>query len=200
MSDSRTPSEIAQQSAHLLNQLLGDPRTAPDAERLIQTLNPKAEFPFRQQREAVLAPVMGELEKERARVAALEEKWAAREAAETARETKRQEDEIIARMEQVKAKRGLSDDAMQRVMDRMRANNNPDVEAAAAWVAESAPKPPPAAGYDYLPSTIDPLGLSANQDFYEGLMDTGERGADRWLDKTLRNMVRDPEFARLGSG
>lgn len=194
MSDARTPAQIAQQSVQLLNQLLGDPRTAPEAEKLIQTLNPQAEFPYRQQREAVLGPVMGELEKERARVAALEEKWNAREAAEAQRETKRQEDELLARMEAVKSKRGLSDDAMQRVMDRMRANNNPDVEAAAAWVAESVPKPAPAAGYDYLPSTVDPFGTASKDETWAAL----HKSPDQWLTAELRSIVRDPEFTRLG--
>jgi hypothetical protein len=196
VSDNRTPAEIAQQSVNLLNQLLGDPRTAPDAEKLIQTINPKAEFPYRQQREAVLQPVMSELEKERARVAALEEKWNAREAAEAARETKRQEDELLARMEQVKSKRGFSDDAMQRVMDRMRQNNNPDVEAAAAWVAESAPKAPPASGYDYLPNTVDAWGSASGDEAWKSLHEDPQK----WLTSELRSIVRDPEFTRLGGG
>jgi hypothetical protein len=89
---------------------------------------------------------------------------------------------------------------MSNVMDRMREQNNPDVDAAAAWVAESIPKPAPATGHDFLPSGVDPLGLNANKDFFDGLMDTGPKGADLWLDKTLRSIASDPEFARLGGG
>jgi hypothetical protein len=192
--------DIRNRSAALLQQLLADPRTAPQAEELVAKINPTATFPMRDAREAVIAPVMGELEKERARVAALEAKWAAKEEAEAAAASRRAEDALMARLDRVKAKRGFSDEMMSNVMDRMREQNNPDVDAAAAWVAESIPKPAPATGHDFLPSGVDPLGLNANKDFFDGLMDTGPKGADLWLDKTLRSIASDPEFARLGGG
>lgn len=192
--------DLANKSVTLLNRLLADPSTAVEAEKLIEKINPSADFPMRRAREAVLAPVMSELEKERARVAALEEKWASREKADAEATQRRAEDEMLSRIEKVKARRGFSDDMMATVLQRMRDQNNPDVEAAAAWVAESVPKKAPAAGHDFLPSNVDPLGLSTHTDFYEGLMDTGPQGADRWLDKTLRGIVRDPEFARMGGG
>lgn len=191
--------DIHVRSAQLLTQLLGDPRTAARAEELVAQINPQAKFPMRDAREAVLEPVRGELEKERKAREALEARLAAREEREAAAERQRQEDDMLARMEAIKSKRGFSDDLMQKVIDRMRANNNPDVDAAAAYVAESVPKPGPALGNDFLPQHVDPLGLNGNKDYYDGLMDTGPQGADRWLDKTLRNMVRDPEFARLGN-
>lgn len=193
---SATTDDSVRNAAALLERMLVDPRTAPDAERLVSQLNPQAQFPNRQQREAVLAPVMSELEKERARVGALEAKWAAREEAEAAREAKRAEDALVSRMESVKRQRGLSDEAMDRVMQRMRENNNPDVEAAAAWVAESAPKPPPVSGYDYLPATVDPYGTASGDKAWEAL----HKDPQQWLTAELRSIVRDPEFTRLGSG
>jgi hypothetical protein len=85
---------------------------------------------------------------------------------------------------------------MDRVMSRMREKNNPDVEAAAAWVVESAPKPPPATGYDYLPSTVDPYGTASGDKAWEGL----HKDPQQWMTAELRAIVRDPEFARMGGG
>jgi hypothetical protein len=195
MSGAVTSDDSVRQAAALLERMLVDPRTAPDAERLVSQLNPQAQFPNRQQREAVLAPVMTELEKERARVAALEAKWQAREEAEAAREAKRHEDELVSRMEAVKRQRGLSDEAMDRVMSRMREKNNPDVEAAAAWVVESAPKPPPATGYDYMPDTLDPYGTHSGDEKWAAL----RKDPKDWQTNEVKSILRDPEFLRLGN-
>ena len=188
--------DIEKRGAYLLNQLLGDPRTAEEAEKLVAKINPNAQFPMRDRREALIAPVMTELEKERARVAALEAKWAARETADAEAAQRRAEDELLARVENVKAKRGFSDEMMTKVMDRMRANNNPDVDAAAAWVAESVPKAGPATGHDFLPTTVDPFGTTSGEEKWQSL----HKDPDRWLTSELRSIAKDPEFARLGGG
>ena len=54
--------DIEKRGAYLLNQLLGDPRTAEEAEKLVAKINPNAVFPMRDRREALIAPVMTELE------------------------------------------------------------------------------------------------------------------------------------------
>ena len=73
-------------------------------------------------------------------------------------------------------------------------DHNGVVEAAAAWVAESVPKPAPAAGYDYLPSTVDPFGTASKDETWAAL----HKSPDQWLTAELRSIVRDPEFTRLG--
>jgi hypothetical protein len=192
---SGTTEDLHRRSAALLEQMLGDPRTAERAEDLVKTLNPTAVFPLRERREALMAPLMTELEKERARVAALEEKWKAREEAEAAREAKQAEAALLARMENVKKQRGLSDDMMERVMQRMRDNNNPDVESAAAFVADSLPKPPPAAGYDYMPDTLDPYGTHSGDEKWAAL----RKDPKDWQTNEVKSILRDPEFLRLGN-
>jgi len=186
---------LVQNGANLLERMLGDPRTAEQAEKLVETLNPSAEFPLRRQREAVLTPVMAELEKERARVAALEAKWAEREAKDREREEKAQETDLARRLSAIQAKRGFSDETMQKVMNRMREENNPDIEAAAAWVSESLPRPGPMAGHDYLPSTVDPFGTASDDAAWANL----HKNPTRWQDDELRSIIRDPDFLRLGN-
>ena len=72
------------------------------------------------------------------------------------------------------------------------------VDAAAAWVAESIPKPLPTSGHDYLPSTVDVFGSSATDPAttaWKGL----HENAQQWQTEELRAIVRDPEFLRLGN-
>jgi len=187
--------ELHSRSAALLSQLLGDPRTAADAERLVAQVNPQAQFPDRARREALLQPVMGELEKERAARAALEARLTAREEKEAAREQQSQEAALTARLAAVRDRRGFSEETMGKVIQRMRDQNNPDVDAAAAWVAESVPKPPPATGHDFLPTGVDVYGSQGNDKKWESL----HANPDRWLTQELRNISADPEFARLGA-
>ena len=158
-------------------------------------INPQAKFPMRDAREAVLQPLRGELEAERQARQALEARLTAREEREAAAERQRQEDDMMSRLTGIKTKRGFSDDMMQRVIDRMRENNNPDVDAAAALVAESVPKPPPVAGNDFLPQSVDPYGVSSGDEKWAAL----HKNSDQWLTSELRAIARDPEFARLGN-
>ena len=81
-------------------------------------------------------------------------------------------------------------------IQRMRDNNNPEVEAAAAYVADSMPKPGPATGYDYLGGNVDVFGSQSETDQWKGLT----ANPDRWLTNELRTIARDPEFARMGQG
>ena len=180
----------------LLERLLQNPNTAPKAEEIISQVNPDAKFPYRERREAFFGKMNEELEKERTARKALEDKIAAREAKEAADATVQSEARMVAALEAEKAKRGFSDEMMQRVMDRMRDNNNPDVAAAAAFVAESVPKPPPAQGYDFLPTTVDTYGSVSGDDKWKKL----HANSDQWLTDELRSIARDPEFARLGNG
>lgn len=186
---------LHQRSAQLLNDLLTDPRTAEQAEQLVAQVNPEAKFPFKERREAMYKPVWDELEKERAARQALEAKIAAREAAEAEAAQRQQTDAMVTRLNRIKEKRGFSDEAMEQVMARMRDQNNPDVEAAAAFVAESMPKPPPASGHDFLPTNVDVYGTSSGDAAWESL----HKNPDQWLTNELRSIARDPEFARLGN-
>ena len=196
MSGTQYSPDIVQRGAALLERMLGDPRTAADAERLVQTINPEAQFPLRDQREALMAPVRGELERERKAREVLEARLAEREAREAAEAQSRQEAAMMDRIQSVKTKRGLSDEAMERVYARMREQNSPDVEAAAAYVADSLPKPGPQTGaYDrFLPQTVDPFGSTSGDEQWAAL----HKNPDGWLTDKLRSIAHDPEFARLG--
>jgi hypothetical protein len=187
--------DIAMRSRNLLNSLLSNPKHAPALEAMVAEENPEAKFPKRAEREAMYAPIRSELEAEREARKALEARLQAREEAEAAAERKSQENALLDKMNSIRAKRGFSDETMDRVVARMREQNNPDIDAAAAWVSETLPKPAPAVGYDYLPSTVDVFGSATADKAWEGL----HRDPDRWQTDELRAIVRDPEFLRLGN-
>lgn len=186
-------------SAQLLTQLLADPRTAEQAEQLVQTINPDAKFPARERREAITKPVLDRIEAEaaarKAQAQALEDKLAAIEAEKAQAAQQAREQELLDRLNAVKAKRGFSDEMMEKVISRMREQNNPDVDAAAAFVAESIPKAPPASPYaDILPTTVDPYGANSGDEKWAAL----HKDPNRWLTDELRSIATDPQFARLG--
>lgn len=199
--------ELWQKSTALLDRMLGHPVHAPTAETIIKDLNPDAVFPGRAAREAITTPLMGEVEKVRTetaaqlaaadeRATALQTRLDARDARELEVATKAQETALTNRLTEIQAKRGFSDETMQKVLERMRENNNPDVDSAAAWVAETIPKPFPTSGHDYLPSTVDVYGSSEDPatTAWKGL----HENAQKWQTDELRAIVKDPEFLRLG--
>ena len=204
---SREQYELMRRSTALLDAMLGHPVHAPAIETIVKDLNPSAVFPARAAREAIVTPLMGEVQKVReetaAQVKAAEDRSAALQARLDARETKeaeatakQQEAALTDHLKSIQAKRGFSEETMQKVLDRMREQNNPDVDAAAAWVAESIPKPLPATGHDYLPSQVDVFGSAdpANK-AWESL----HQNPSKWQTDELRSIVRDPEFLRLGN-
>jgi len=191
----RQQAELHARSAALLDKLLGDPRVAPQAEELIAKVNPDAKFPGRDMRDAMLTPVKAQLDQERAAREALEARLNARDAADAAAKQTQAEQDLMNRLNSVKSKRGFSDDVMNRVMDRMREQNNPDVDAAAAYVAESIPKPSAVAGLDYLGGNVDVYGAVSGDTAWKGL----HENPNGWLTQELRNIAHDPEFARMGN-
>jgi hypothetical protein len=182
--------ELAQRAHNLLNNLLTNPGTAPSVEDAIAKVNPNAKFPGREAREAQYAPVRSEIETERAERLALQKRLDDRDAKEAADREKNAEDTLLARMSSIKSKRGFSDEMMDKVVSRMREQNNPDIDAAAAWVSESLPKPGPVVGHDFLPSTVETYGSETSDKKWEGL----EKNPQQWMDNDIRKIVRDPRF------
>jgi hypothetical protein len=187
--------DLALRAHNLLNNLLTRPDTAPSVEDAIAKVNPNAKFPAREVRETQFAPIMSEIEKERAERLALQKRLDDRDVEEKTAREKAAEDTLLARMSSIKSKRGFSDEMMDKVVARMREQNNPDIDAAAAWVSESLPKASPVVGHDYLPSTVDAFGTASKDKAWEGL----HANPDKWQTDELRAIVRDPEFLALGN-
>lgn len=192
----RAEAENQAKARHLLERLLNHPEAGTASlEDLVVKVNPTAKLTVKEAREALLAPMEARFKAEADKREALEKRWEERETREKAEADKALENQFVERLAKIKNKYGFSDEMSEKVTARMREQNNPDVEAAAAWVAETLPRPAPAVGHDFLPSTLDPFGSATGDKAWEGL----HKSPDQWQTAELRAIVRDPEFLALGN-
>ena len=99
------------------------------------------------------------------------------------------EADLLTRVESVKKDFRFTDEGMEKVFDRMRAQNSADVEGAAAYVASQLPKAKPAdTGSSYAPQSLNLYG-SAEQDAQWADLN---RDPLRWFDKQV--MAIENEF------
>jgi hypothetical protein len=197
MSDSNTvavpknQAEFQAAATGLLDKLLRDPKTARQTEDLIRTVNPAASFPGRDLAESYVQPALTEAAAARAEAKEAKEALAAdrAERAEQAQIAK-----LEARLEAARKKYGWADDTIaQQVLKRMQEQNSPDVDAAAAFVNESLPKPPPVnrATSDYLPSQVDLYGSQSKDEGYRKL----HENPWGYFDGEVRSVLADPSLA-----
>lgn len=93
----------------------------------------------------------------------MEEQKAERTKATEERETKN----FGRAIKDAQRKYHLTDEGMQAAFERMKEQNNPDVESAAAWVASNVSKAEPVMGSNYTP--VNPFGINEPEPHYEML-------------------------------
>jgi hypothetical protein len=91
----------------------------------------------------------------------IDEQKLAREAANKERE----ENDFARQCKDAQDRYRLTDAGMQAVFQRMKDMNNPDAEAAAAWVASNITKAEPVSGSGYAPH--NPFGINQPESHYE---------------------------------
>lgn len=109
-----------------------------------------------------------------------EEKKADKEAKETAR--------FESDVESTKKKYQLTDEGMEKVFQRMKDKNNPDVEAAAAWVTDHAPKAAPTT-YSSAQPDFNPFGSRTEDKDWELLNKNPFDG--RFAEKQIAQITND---------
>ncbi len=110
-------------------------------------------------------------------------------------ETKDKDDTAALRkdLKDAQKKFGLDDDGMTKVMNRMKDKNNPDVEAAAAWVAASAPKPQPISDHGITSLSADLFGTTKQDDQYKELQTGGDPfKPGGWFDREAIKILNEP--------
>lgn len=78
---------------------------------------------------------------------------------------KREDADFTQQIKDAQNRYHLTEAGMQAAFDRMKAQNNPDVESAAAWVASNIEKASPVSGSGYTP--VNPFGINAPEPHYE---------------------------------
>lgn len=113
-------------------------------------------------------------------------------------ESKDKEDTTTLRSELSAAQKkfGLDDEGLTKVMQRMKDKSNPDVEAAAAWVASSAPKPQPIADHGISSISADLFGTTKKDPNYEALQTGGDPfRPGGWFDQEAIKILNEPAEA-----
>jgi len=154
---------VARKSVETLAKLLKHPKHATAIKRAIREVEPNANFPELDAEDQFVAPMRTELQGVRDQVASLGEKMEKFLQASTDRDA---ENALASDFSAVQKKYGFTEGGLRKVMERMRDKNNPDVEAAAAFVNESIPRARPAAatGTDHLPQNFDLKRMFAGDD------------------------------------
>lgn len=102
--------------------------------------------------------------------------------------TQREEANFTQKLDSVRKKYNFTDEGMKKVMERMTAHNNPDVEAAAALVLSQEPKNPTQSSY--APSFMDPYGSNSGDKKWEEL----NRNPVAFFDKEVAEILNDPQY------
>lgn len=163
--------------------------TGSDFRKLLKKVDPNLRVP-EDIADSVIAPV-------NARAEAAEK--AAKETQERLdkflAESKDKEDTATLRSELTAAQKkfGLDDEAMAKVMTRMKDKANPDVEAAAAWVAAQVPKPQPIADHGISSISADLFGTTKQEDAFKDLHTGGDPfKPGGWFDKEAAKILNEP--------
>jgi hypothetical protein len=157
--------------------------------RALKAANPAARIP-EEDADAVAAPVLSELEKLKEENKKLLERMDAKDKAETDGKV---EADMRAAIAQVRKDYNFDDEGMEKVFARMREKQNPDVEAAAAYIAKTLPKPQTVKEPGFAPQLADTktvFGAADGDDADMALLHSG-RPWD-FFDKTAAKILNEP--------
>src|SRR5574337_42132 len=98
------------------------------------------------------------------------------------------EHQVQLTLAQVQEKYKLTDDGMEKVVARMKEKNNPDAEAAAAFIVSQQPAPPPQkTGTNYFPGNLDLYGTSNADAQFEGL----HKDPVKWFETEVASILNE---------
>lgn len=163
--------------------------TGPSLRKLLKTVEPGLKIP-EDIADSVIAPVNTRLEGTEKSVKELGDRLT-KFLDETTNEkaTSRLRDELTS----AQKKFGLDDEGMTKVMQRMKDKANPDVEAAAAWVASQAPKPQPISDHGISSISADLFGSTKQEDQWKALQTGGDPfRPGGWFDQTAAKILSEP--------
>ena len=177
---------VKNQAVALLDRMINDPTEGLNVKRKIKALMPEASFPELNIIDVTTAPINAALNETRALNKTLTErldKW------ESSHKDAKEEGELQAQLDGIKKQYSFTSEGMQKVIDRMKAKNNPDAESAAAWVAAQERKAQPVASSALLPSAMNLYGSNEEDESWKAL----NQDPRKWMDNELVTMIN--EFA-----
>lgn len=173
----------------LVRSLLADPKLGHEVRARAREQFPDAGLEFPEDRfEPAMAPLREQLEATTGIAAALQKRLDDREAADAQRAV---EGKLSSDLQSARVKYGLDDEGLDKAVARMKETQNfTDAEAAAAWVAQNAPKPKPTpAGY-LGPQNANFFGSSEHNEAFE-MLHRDPMG--KFIDNEFNEFFSDPD-------
>jgi hypothetical protein len=182
-----------QGTAKLTNEIWNDPVLGMKVKELVKEKYPNANIPELDNFRSVQKAEADIITRVDAKEKALTDRIEAFEKAQKEREEKdvtaKAERDFASDVEATKRKYQLTPEGMEKVFTRMKEKNNPDVEAAAAWVTDHEPKQDPLTSSNYSPSNMDLFGSSSGDKEFEEINKHAFDG--KWFDKEVRSINED---------
>lgn len=180
---------VKNKAVELLNRMISDPKEGLDVKRKIKALIPDAKFPELDVIDTVTGPLLNRLaesEKTNKTLADRLDNW------EKSQKDTKEESDLQSQLDTVRKQFSFTHEGMEKVIDRMKSKNNPDVESAAAWVAAQERKAAPITNSALMPSALDLYGSNrASDDLDIVALNKDPQG---WADQKIVKMLN--EFAQ----
>lgn len=183
---SDTELAVKNRAVALLDRMWNDPKEGMTFKKKVKELVPDAKIPELDIIASATAPLVAEIEEQKKAnktLAGRLDNW------EKSHKDSREENDLQLQLNSIKKQYSFTDEGMQKVIDRMRSKNNPDAEAAAAWVASQERKSRPVTDSALLPSAMNLFGSNSEDETWAEL-NKDPRG---WADRELVKMIN--EFA-----
>lgn len=182
-----------QGTAKLTSEIWNDPVLGMKVKEIVKEKYPNANIPELDNFRSVQKAETEILTKVEAKERALTDRIEAFERTQKEREEKdvttKAEKAFADDIEATKKKYQLTSEGMEKVFSRMKEKNNPDVEAAAAWVTDHEPKQDPVTSSSYSPAGMDLFGSSSGASEFKEINDHAFDG--KWFDKEVRAINED---------
>lgn len=178
---------VARKYKAVIDKMWNDPESGLDFKRKVKAIVPDAQIPELDMIDTTVKPIQEQLAKKDEAIKTLTErldKW------EKSHTDEREESELSKTLDAAKSRFKLTEDGMEKVIARMKEKNNPDAEAAAAWVAQMEKKAKPISGASFSPSAINLYGSNSEDDSWKAL----NQNPEKWFDNEVATMMN--EFAQ----
>lgn len=190
---SRSRLNLLEGVSKLNNDLWNDPKLGMQVKELVKEKYPNANIPeldairsVKKSEDEILTKVEAANKATMERIEAFEKAQRDKEEKDVSAKAER---EFAADVEATKRKYQLTQEGMEKVFARMKEKNNPDVEAAAAWVTDHEPKQDPLMGSNISPANMDLFGSSSGDKEFEEINKHAFDG--KWFDKEVRRINED---------
>lgn len=184
---SQSELETLRRSEALLNKMWNDPKEGLNFKRKVKEYAPDARIPELDMIQAAAQPFEEKFTKQAEEIKTMRERLEAREKKE---KDDKEESELEASLARVKSQFKFTDEGLEKVIARMKEKNNPDAEAAAAWVAAQERKAKPISGSNIGPSALNLYGSKTADEQYAAL----NKDPIAWADNEIATMLN--EFAQ----